>query len=86
MATMDVTLRITTPPNKTIPVAADALARAYGYQAKLPDGTDNPEPRGAFIKRMIATKQQQMLQRQFVIDAEDAAREAELAKAQVTVE
>ncbi len=86
MATTNITLTITTPTGVTVAEAIDAFARAYSYKATLADGSNNPETKTAFCKRMIAEKVQQVIQRQFMIDAEDAARAAELAKAQVTVE
>lgn len=44
---------ILTMPDEALPRVVAATAARFGYRAKLPDGSDNPEGQGQFALRMV---------------------------------
>lgn len=86
MATIDITLTITTPAGITVAEAVDLFTQHHHYQALLPDGSSNPESKAAFAKRAIAKQVAEAIHAQRIQNASAAAAALEEAKTPITVD
>ena len=81
-----ITLTITTPQGMPVSEAIDLFAQHHGYQKLLSDGTNNPETKGAFAKRMISRQVMEAIKSQKVQNAATKAAETESSSFAITVD
>lgn len=86
MAKTTFNITFTTPAGVTIAEAMDLHARYNGYQEVLIDGSANPETKAEFSKMAIARKAAEEIANQRRIDALEAARIEDAAKAKILVD
>lgn len=86
MATINVTITITTPQGVTTGEAISLFAQHHDYKSTLDDGSPNPETKAQFAKRTIARQVSEAIKVQQIINAKKTAEETELAKPQIIVD
>lgn len=63
-----------TIPDAMLPRVTEAFKAAYGYEAKLPDGSNNPETEAQFVRRKILDYVKELTVAHEAAGAGDAAR------------
>jgi len=81
-----ITLTITTPQAMPVSEAIGLFTQHHGYQELLPDGTNNPESKGAFAKRIIARQVMEAIKAQKVQNAATQAADTESSSFAITVD